>query len=45
MIKLFIDGGGMMWPILGFFVFGIAICIERLWTLSRASINTRSFLS
>ena len=44
MIKLFVDGGGMMWPILGLLVFGLAVSIERLWTLSRASVNTRQFL-
>ena len=45
MIELFVDGGGMMWPILVFLVFGVAISIERLWTLSRASIDTRTFLT
>ena len=44
MIQLYVDGGGMMHPILGFFILGLAISIERLWTLSRASINTRDFL-
>ncbi|MFQ5823841.1 MAG: MotA/TolQ/ExbB proton channel family protein [bacterium] len=34
----------MMWPILVLLIFGIAISLERLWTLSRASINTRKFL-
>jgi biopolymer transport protein ExbB len=45
MIELFIKGGGMMWPILGLLIMGIAISIERLWSLSRASINTRKFLT
>ncbi|MBN1551483.1 MotA/TolQ/ExbB proton channel family protein [bacterium] len=44
MIDLFIKGGGMMWPILVLFVFGLAISVERLITLTRASINTRNFL-
>jgi biopolymer transport protein ExbB len=44
MIDLFIKGGGMMWPILILFVFGLAISVERLITLSRASINTRNFM-
>jgi biopolymer transport protein ExbB len=44
MIELFVDGGGMMWPILALLVIGLAITVERFWTLSRASINTRSFL-
>ncbi len=45
MIDLFIQGGGMMWPILAFFILGLAISVERLWTLSRASVNTRLFLT
>ena len=45
MIELFIDGGGMMWPILFFLILGLAISIERLWHLSRASVNTRNFLA
>ena len=34
-----------MWPILAFLVSGLAISIERLWTLSRASVDTRTFLT
>jgi len=45
MIQLFLDGGNMMWFILFFFVLGITISLERVWTLSRASINTRKFLA
>ena len=45
MIELFVKGGGMMWPILAFLILGLAISIERLWTLSRASIDTRNFLT
>ena len=45
MIELFVDGGGMMWPILAFLVIGLAISLERLWTLSRASVNTRAFMN
>lgn len=44
LLELFNKGGGMMWPILILLVIGIAISLERLWTLSRASINTRQFL-
>lgn len=44
MIDLFVKGGGMMWPILAFLVIGLAISIERFWTLTRASINTRNFM-
>lgn len=45
MVDLFIKGGTMMWPILFFFVLGLAITIERLWSLARASVNTRRFLA
>ncbi|MDZ7374384.1 MAG: MotA/TolQ/ExbB proton channel family protein [candidate division KSB1 bacterium] len=45
MVDMFIQGGVFMWPILGLFVLGIAISLERLWTLTRASVNTRKFLS
>jgi biopolymer transport protein ExbB len=45
MIDLFVKGGGMMWPILAFLVIGLAISIERFWTLTRASINTRNFMT
>jgi biopolymer transport protein ExbB len=45
MVELFNRGGGFMWPILALLVIGIMISIERLWTLSRASVNTRKFLA
>ncbi len=44
MIEYFIRGGFFMWPILGFFIFGLIISFERMWTLMRASVNTRKFL-
>jgi biopolymer transport protein ExbB len=34
-----------MWPILALFIVGLAFVIERFWTLTRASVNTRKFLS
>ncbi len=40
----FVAGGGFMWPILGCLVIGLAFCIERLWTLSRARVNTKDFI-
>ena len=40
----FIQGGGFMWPILGSLVLGLAFSFERLWTLSRASMNTKKFI-
>jgi len=38
------DGGIFMHPILGCLILGLALCFERLWTLSRARINTKDFI-
>ena len=40
----FNQGGGFMWPILGSLVIGLAFSFERLWNLSRASMNTKKFI-
>jgi biopolymer transport protein ExbB len=45
MVKMYIDGGIFMHPILFLWIVGIAVVIERLWTLTRASVNTRKFLA
>jgi len=45
MVQLFLEGGEFMWPILGLLIVGLAFVIERFWTLTRASVNTRKFLS
>ncbi len=45
MVRYFLEGGAFMWPILVLFVVGLAFVIERFWTLTRASVNTRKFLS
>lgn len=45
MVRYFLDGGLFMWPILALLVIGLAFSLERLWTLTRASVNTRKFLS
>jgi len=45
MVELFLNGGEFMWPILGFLIVGLAFVIERFWTLTRASVNTRKFLA
>ena len=37
-------GGLFMHPILGCLIVGLALCFERLWTLSRARINTKDFI-
>ena len=44
MVELFQNGGPFMWPILGLLIVGLMFVLERIWTLSRASINTRKFL-
>ncbi len=41
---MFIKGGWAMWPILLALVIGLAVSLERFYTLSRASVNTRKFL-
>ncbi len=37
-------GGAFMHPILAVFVLGLAIAFERLWTLTRAKVNTKKFV-
>ena len=44
MVQYFLDGGDFMWPILALLVFGLAISLERFFSLTRASINTRKFM-
>ncbi len=43
MVDYFIKGGAFMWPILIVLVIGLAFSIERLWTLTRSTINARRF--
>ncbi len=40
----YVAGGGFMHPILATLIIGLAFSIERLWTLSRASTNTKKFI-
>jgi biopolymer transport protein ExbB len=44
MVELFLLGGPFMWPILILFIFGLMICIERVYTLTRASFATKRFI-
>ncbi len=44
MVELFIKGGPFMWPILGLLVFGLAICLERIYTLTKSTLATRKFI-
>ncbi|NKB67057.1 MAG: MotA/TolQ/ExbB proton channel family protein [Candidatus Latescibacteria bacterium] len=41
--QLFADGGWAMWPLLILLIFGIAVTIERMITLSKAAINAEEF--
>lgn len=44
MVELFLKGGPFMYPILGTLIIGLMFCIERFWTLTRSSTNTRKFI-
>ncbi len=44
MVEYFNNGGAFMYPILAFFIFGLAFALERLYTLTMSSINTKKFL-
>jgi len=44
MLELFYAGGWAMYPLLACLLLGLAVAFERLWAISRASINTRKFL-
>lgn len=45
MVQYFLDGGTFMWPILFLLIFGLGFGLERLYTLFRASVNTRKFMN
>jgi biopolymer transport protein ExbB len=42
--ELFINGGNFMWPLLACIIVGLVFILERLWTLSRARVNTRKLM-
>lgn len=44
MVDYFLQGGPFMYPILFCLVIGLAVSIERMISLSMASVNTRKFL-
>lgn len=44
MVELFNDGGIMMWPILGLLIFGLVVTLERVFTLTKATVVTKSFI-
>ncbi len=45
LIKLFLAGGPVMWPILLCSIFALAVCLERFWYLHKIKIDTESFLA
>jgi len=45
MVKLFIDGGWLMWPILFLGIWGIALCIWKFVALTYAKANVSDFLN
>jgi biopolymer transport protein ExbB len=45
MIEYFLAGGFFMYPILICLILGVAICIERFISLSKATVDTRNFLA
>ena len=45
MVQYFLDGGPFMYPILGLLIFGLGFGIERVYTLFRASVNTKKFMA
>ncbi|MCF7797629.1 MAG: MotA/TolQ/ExbB proton channel family protein [Lentisphaeria bacterium] len=44
MVELFIKGGPFMWPILGVFIIALIFVFERLFTLTKTTLATNSFL-
>lgn len=44
-VEQFQKGGWMMWPLLTLLIVGIAVIIERAWTLSRARTNVRTLMN
>lgn len=45
MVEYFVDGGAFMWPILILLIFGLAIALERFYSLMMSSINSKKFFS
>lgn len=45
LVEFFNKGGPFMWPLLVALIVGVAVIIERIWTLSRASIDPKQFLA
>lgn len=44
MVAWFYNGGPFMWPILAVFLFGLVFVVERFISLTRTTLQTKSFL-
>lgn len=44
-VEFFRQGGNFMWPLLFCSLLGLAVILERLWTLQRAHVNTRKLMT
>jgi len=44
MVDLFLQGGIFMWPILALLIFGLMVTLERIYTLTKASLVTKKFI-
>jgi biopolymer transport protein ExbB len=44
-VEQFQKGGVFMWPLLILFVIGVAVILERFWTLGRARTNVRTLMN
>jgi biopolymer transport protein ExbB len=44
-LEKFAQGGSFMWPLLIASIIGLAVILERFWTLSRARVNTTKLMS
>lgn len=44
LVDYFVQGGPFMWPILGVFALGLIISFERLYSLTVAGVQTKTFL-
>lgn len=44
LVEKYEAGGGFMHPILASLIIGLAFSLERLWTLTRAQVNTKQFV-
>ncbi|MCK9329538.1 MAG: MotA/TolQ/ExbB proton channel family protein [Candidatus Cloacimonetes bacterium] len=45
LVKLFVEGGWVMWPMLILTIWGMAMCIWKIVALSYAKINLNNFLN